>query len=178
MASWARWLVPAQVLATRVTLPVIEVPARSRSSDLSNIDISTVLGDPPEHVLTAKVFDLLLAVPGVAKCSSFGGEVRQLQVQVDPEKLRAYDLALTDVATQLRLQLSPRSILRLKLDFYDDQGNRFDAEARTYLALALVPTRSPATDDVTNSTRPIGGVARPIVRFTHMIIAKCTGCTP
>src|SRR6185436_11957954 len=35
----------------------------------------------------------LLAVPGVAKCSSFGGEVRQLQIQVDPEKLRAHDLA-------------------------------------------------------------------------------------
>ena len=45
----------------------------------------------------------LLAVPGVAKCSSFGGEVRQLQVQVDPEKLRAYDLALTDVLSAARV---------------------------------------------------------------------------
>ena len=45
----------------------------------------------------------LLAVPGVAKCSSFGGEVRQLQIQVDPEKLRAYDLALTDVLSAARV---------------------------------------------------------------------------
>jgi CzcA family heavy metal efflux pump len=45
----------------------------------------------------------LLAVPGVAKCSSFGGEVRQLQIQVDPEKLRAYDLALTDVLNAARV---------------------------------------------------------------------------
>ncbi|HEY0548753.1 MAG TPA: efflux RND transporter permease subunit [Verrucomicrobiae bacterium] len=45
----------------------------------------------------------LLAVPGVAKCSSFGGEVRQLQIQVEPEKLRAYDLALTDVLNAARV---------------------------------------------------------------------------
>src|SRR5262245_52404856 len=45
----------------------------------------------------------LLAVPGVAKCSSFGGEVRQLQIQVNPEMLRAHDLALTDVLNAARL---------------------------------------------------------------------------
>ena len=39
----------------------------------------------------------LLSVPGVAKCSSFGGEVRQLQIQVLPDRLVAYDLALSDV---------------------------------------------------------------------------------
>ena len=45
----------------------------------------------------------MLAVSGVAKCSAFGGEVRQLQIQVDPEKLRAHDLALTDVLTAARV---------------------------------------------------------------------------
>ncbi len=45
----------------------------------------------------------LLAVPGVAKCSSFGGEVRQLQVQVKPERLMAYDLSLTDVLNAARI---------------------------------------------------------------------------
>src|SRR5258706_11475796 len=44
----------------------------------------------------------LLAVPGVAKCSSFGGEVRQLQVQVKPERLLACDLPLSDVLTAAR----------------------------------------------------------------------------
>lgn len=38
-----------------------------------------------------------LSVPGVAKCSAYGGEVRQLQIQVHPEKLLAHNLALTDV---------------------------------------------------------------------------------
>ena len=45
----------------------------------------------------------LLAVPGVAKCSSFGGKVRQLQVQVKPERLMAYDLSLTDVLNAARI---------------------------------------------------------------------------
>src|SRR3989441_6972203 len=45
----------------------------------------------------------LLSVPGVAKCSTFGGEVRQLQIQVLPERLLAYDLALTDVLAAARV---------------------------------------------------------------------------
>ena len=45
----------------------------------------------------------LLSVPGVAKCSTFGGEVRQLQIQVLPERLRAYGLALSDVLAAARV---------------------------------------------------------------------------
>jgi CzcA family heavy metal efflux pump len=41
----------------------------------------------------------LLSVPGVAKCSTFGGEVRQLQIQVRPDRLIAYNLTLSDVLT-------------------------------------------------------------------------------
>jgi CzcA family heavy metal efflux pump len=44
----------------------------------------------------------LLAVPGVAKCSVFGGEVRQLQVQVIPGRLQAYDLSMQDVIAAAR----------------------------------------------------------------------------
>lgn len=40
----------------------------------------------------------LLAVPGVARVSVFGGEVRQLQLQLDPARLRAYGLGIADVA--------------------------------------------------------------------------------
>jgi CzcA family heavy metal efflux pump len=41
----------------------------------------------------------LLAVPGVASVSVFGGQLKQLQVQVLPEKLMQYGLALSDVVT-------------------------------------------------------------------------------
>jgi CzcA family heavy metal efflux pump len=44
----------------------------------------------------------LLGVPGVAKAVIFGGDVRQLQIQVSPEKLAAYDLTLTDVLNAAR----------------------------------------------------------------------------
>ena len=44
----------------------------------------------------------LLAVPGVAKVDIFGGEVRQLQIEVKPERLLAFNLALDDVLAAAR----------------------------------------------------------------------------
>ena len=43
------------------------------------------------------------------------------------------------------------------------------------IALAIVSTFSPDTEEATNKTKPIGGVAKPTVRFTDIIIAKWTG---
>lgn len=39
----------------------------------------------------------LLAVPGVANVAVFGGEIRQLQIQITPERLIAFDLSIEDV---------------------------------------------------------------------------------
>jgi CzcA family heavy metal efflux pump len=50
----------------------------------------------------------LLAVPGVAKCSAFGGEVRQLQIQVQEERLIAHGLAVSDVLNAARLATGVR----------------------------------------------------------------------
>lgn len=44
----------------------------------------------------------LLSVPGVAKCSVFGGDVRELQIQVIPDKLRAMDVSVQEVITAAR----------------------------------------------------------------------------
>ncbi len=44
----------------------------------------------------------LLSVPGVAHCIVFGGQVRQLQIQVRPDRLMAYGLSLSDVLTAAR----------------------------------------------------------------------------
>ena len=46
------------------------------------------------------------------------------------------------------------------------------------IAFAIVSTLSPETDEATKSTRPMGGVAKPTVKFTDIMIAKCTGWTP
>lgn len=44
----------------------------------------------------------LIGVPGVAKAVVFGGEVRQLQIQVLPERMAAFDLSITDVLAAAR----------------------------------------------------------------------------
>src|SRR5512133_1293577 len=44
----------------------------------------------------------LLAVAGVAKCSSFGGSVRQLQIQVRPEQLLAHGMSFAEVLAAAR----------------------------------------------------------------------------
>jgi Cu/Ag efflux pump CusA len=44
----------------------------------------------------------LLGVAGVARVSIFGGDIRELQVQVTPERLAAYKLSFTDVMTAAR----------------------------------------------------------------------------
>lgn len=44
----------------------------------------------------------LLGVPGVARVETFGGEVRQLQIQFKPDRLQAYDLSLDDVLNAAR----------------------------------------------------------------------------
>src|SRR4029077_8472290 len=44
----------------------------------------------------------LLAVPGVARATLYGGDERQLQVQVEPRELNARDLAFSDVVAAVR----------------------------------------------------------------------------
>ena len=44
----------------------------------------------------------LASVPGVAEVASVGGFVRQYQVQVDPERLRAFGIPLRDVVAAVR----------------------------------------------------------------------------
>ncbi|HEV2394622.1 MAG TPA: efflux RND transporter permease subunit [Verrucomicrobiae bacterium] len=44
----------------------------------------------------------LLSVPGVAKVDTFGGTIRQLQIQPKPDRLQAYGLSLEDVLSAAR----------------------------------------------------------------------------
>ncbi|MBI3877503.1 MAG: efflux RND transporter permease subunit, partial [Verrucomicrobia bacterium] len=50
----------------------------------------------------------LLSAPGVTRCIVFGGEVRQLQIQIKPDRLVAHDLALSDVLSAARLATGVR----------------------------------------------------------------------
>ncbi|MGH7580810.1 MAG: efflux RND transporter permease subunit, partial [Gemmatimonadales bacterium] len=44
----------------------------------------------------------LLAVPGVSKVAVFGGEVRQVQVQLDPQRLRTHGIGVAEAAEAAR----------------------------------------------------------------------------
>ncbi|MFI5183842.1 MAG: efflux RND transporter permease subunit [Vicinamibacteria bacterium] len=44
----------------------------------------------------------LQSIPGVAEVASVGGFVEQYQITVDPNRLKAYDLAITDVSAAVR----------------------------------------------------------------------------
>jgi CzcA family heavy metal efflux pump len=50
----------------------------------------------------------LLGVPGVAKAIVFGGEVRQLQIQVVPERLAAFAVSISDVLAAARASTGVR----------------------------------------------------------------------
>jgi CzcA family heavy metal efflux pump len=44
----------------------------------------------------------LLSVPGIAQVSIYGGDIKQLQIQVEPDRMAAYNLSLNDVLTAAR----------------------------------------------------------------------------
>lgn len=89
---------PAGVKTPRMT------PLTSSTMDLLKIGLASDKMSPMELRTFADwtLKPRLLSVPGVAKCSTFGGEVRQLQIQVLPERLRDYNLALSDVLAAAR----------------------------------------------------------------------------
>src|SRR3989441_9499390 len=80
-------------------------PLTSATMDLLKIGLVSEKLSPMELRTLADwtIKPRLLSVPGVTRCILFGGEVRQLQIQVAPEKLIAYDLSLTDVLSAARV---------------------------------------------------------------------------
>lgn len=65
----------------------------------------------------------LLAVPGVSQVTTFGGEVQQYQVLVDPRQLQAYGITLAEVLTALR-----RSNENAGVGFLDSSGQNLVIE--------------------------------------------------
>lgn len=84
--------------------PPVMVPLSSASATVLTIGLSS-----PSHSLMElrdlvdwTIVPRLLAVPGVADVNVFGGEIRQLQIQIDPARLRRYGLAAGDVVLAAR----------------------------------------------------------------------------
>ena len=82
----------------------------------------------------------LLAVPGVARATLYGGDERQLQVQVDVRELNARDLALADVVAAVRSATGVRGGGFIETPnqrvLIESRGQTLDAAA---LGAAVVP---------------------------------------
>jgi CzcA family heavy metal efflux pump len=108
-------ILPArQLLAERLTEVSGEMPAGVQSPKMEPLTSATMdllkiglVSDQltPMQLRTFADWTLkprLLAVSGVAKCSVFGGDVRQWQIVVNPDLLVAHDVSLTEVLDAAR----------------------------------------------------------------------------
>ena len=105
----ARQLLAEKLGETAGTLPAgVEAPKMSplTSATMDLLKIGLVSDKlTPLELRTFADWTLkprLLAVPGVAHCNIFGGEVGQWQVQVQPEQLVAHQVSLSDVVAAAR----------------------------------------------------------------------------
>jgi CzcA family heavy metal efflux pump len=103
-----------QMIAERLSSVAGELPQGIRTPVMtpltSSTDVVLVLGLTSEKlssmdlrtVVDWTVKRTLLAVPGVSKIAVFGGDVKQLQVQVRPERLIKYGISIGDVLAAAR----------------------------------------------------------------------------
>ena len=105
---FARQLVFERLQAAKEQVPNgIGTPEMGpNTSGLSMVFQYILRADDPEkyNIMALRGFNdwvvklLLMPVEGVTEILSFGGEVRQYQVQVDPKKLLSYNLSISDIS--------------------------------------------------------------------------------
>jgi CzcA family heavy metal efflux pump len=98
--SLAERLVEAAGEVPAAVHPPVLTPLTSSSSTVLVVGITSKTHGPLEQrtFVDRVLRPRLLATPGVSKVAVFGGEVRQVQIQVDPERLRAYGIGIAEVA--------------------------------------------------------------------------------
>lgn len=105
--------VARQIVSEKVDLVADDLPAQAQapvmapaSSIMGEIQFLGLVSDQADPVQLRAVAETvvrrrLLAVPGVSEVTVLGGGDKQYQVVIDPERLRAFDLGVGDVADAL-----------------------------------------------------------------------------
>ena len=133
-----RLAVAATRLPQGVEAPAM-TPLTSSTGDLFSIGLTSKSRSLLELRAIADwiVKPALLAVPGVASVGTFGGEVRQLQIQVDPGLLIKHNLGIEDVLNVARTATGIRGA-----GFIDTDNQRFNiqTEGQSLTASELAQT--------------------------------------
>jgi CzcA family heavy metal efflux pump len=105
----ARQMASERLASAASQLPQgVRAPAMSPLTSATSMMLDIGLTSDKRSLMELRTFadwtlrPRLLAVPGVAKVAIFGGEVRQLQIQLRPERLLAYGVSIDEVLTAAR----------------------------------------------------------------------------
>ncbi len=153
---------PAGVLSPRLS------PLTSATMDVLKIGLTSHTQSPMELRALADwtIRPRLLMVPGVARVNVFGGEVRQLQVRVQPAVAHAHGLSLSDIVASARAATALRGTgfvetanQRLVLDAAGSARNADDLGKTVVASSAGVPVRLADVATVTDGPAPRFGDA-------------------
>ncbi|TLZ05329.1 MAG: efflux RND transporter permease subunit [Gammaproteobacteria bacterium] len=148
----ARQIVAEALGQVTARLPLGVKPPKLEPLTSSTMDLLK-LGFVSEQLSPMQLRDLvqwtirprLLAVPGVARATLYGGDERQLQVQVEPRELNARDLAFGDVVAAVRSATGVRGGGFIETPnqrvLIESRGQTLDVAA---LGAAVVPVAAPA----------------------------------
>jgi len=161
----ARQIVSESLSQVAATLPRgVETPKvtplTSATMDLLKVGFASDKLDPAalRDFVQWQMRPRLLAVPGVARATVYGGIIRRIEVQVRPEDLAVRDLAFSDVATAVAQATSV-----IGGGYIDTPQQRLPIEphgqAQTAADIAATPLSSPATGTAVGTISRIGDVA-------------------
>ena len=143
----ARQLVAERVNGLAATLPAGVQPPRMLPLTTAT-SVVLIIGMTSKARSLMELHDIaewtvrpqLLSVPGVADAIVFGGDTRQLQIQVDPAKLMRYGISIQDVVAAARMSTGVRGA-----GFIESENQRItvnaDGQVRTPEGLAAVVLR-------------------------------------
>jgi CzcA family heavy metal efflux pump len=79
--------------------PAVPVPMASSSATILTMGVTSASKNLMElrSIVDWNLVPTILSVPGVADVNIFGGDIKQLQIQIDEKKLRQYDLGINEI---------------------------------------------------------------------------------